>query len=407
MNNTLIGLVTYNNLAFTKMTIKSLMVNTLSLTTSQSRLVVIDNGSTDGTVEWLQMAYPWVKVITDTKDCITYQWNQFLELREPGEDFLMIPNDVAFGHPEWLENLAEDTYKNSEVIVGSPYMNCDLAYDEVIDQYWNEKYKRAYPRIRGIKDYRKLTEELQNLYDGNFPGFCADFAKRNAKEPPIDFCLTHVMLFKAKLFDDHNFKFSEEYCPYYGSHEFDTRARLNNMGYYSISSSRSYVHHWVSISNNLSKGDMNEKEKAIDKNNVHLLQKWEPIVDSVTYLGGSRPSRCPNWQSPYFRFRERKELLSEEEARKVPGIRFLNFQGLVPGQNYFHEIQPGSVISYASTAAYIHARSSDTLFCKGKDGLNFPIDYDDWVDNKWAILHWYRPEETEQNQYWKEEFEED
>lgn len=344
MNNILIGMATYNHYNFTSLALASLWRNTPALREGRVRLMIIDNNSTDGTVENIKRDFPWVTdIVVSDKDCISYQWNQFVRMLRPAEDFCMVPNDVIFG-PNWLELLHEDTYRYENVICGSPYMPVDLAYDKIINESWAEKYKANYDLIKNSRTKEELLGWMESLYGKAFDDFCLEFQERNKNEPPIDCAITHILLFKSKLFADGKFRFSEDYCPYYGSHEFDTVAELNNMGYFRIASSRSYVHHWISISNQTSDIVLSEKQKIIAKNNLHLLKKWTPIPGSQTFLEGPRPSSIPNFRMPYYKFKKNEPLLSDEEARRVPGIKFMSFEGLTPGVSYYTGIRAGSLI---------------------------------------------------------------
>lgn len=382
MNNVLIGMATYNHYDFTYLALESLYKNTPRLQDGTARLVIIDNNSSDGTPSRILSDFPWIySIVHADKDCISYQWNMFLKFLKDDEDFCMVPNDVVFG-PNWLELLQEDTYRYDDVICGSPYMPVDLAYDKYINESWANKYKVNYELIRQSRSVEELRGWMLSLYGKDFNQFCLEFQERNKEEPPIDCAVTHVLLFKNKLFKEHNFTFSEEYCPYYGSHEFDTVARLNNLGYFRIASSRSYVHHWISISNRTSDVPLNEKQKQIDRNNLTLLKKWSPIPGSQTFLKGPRPSALPNFRMPYYKFKLNDPYLSDEEARKVPGIKFMSFEGLTPGINYLGQIQPGSIIRM--------------------DGRSYKVD-DSWVNVVRRDSASFFEKKTHIDYYWRKE----
>lgn len=395
MNSILIGLCTYNHYEFTKLALESLWKNTPKLRDGSARLVVIDNNSTDGTVENILRDFPWIPgIIHANEDCISKQWNTFLEFRKPNEDFLMIPNDVVFG-PNWLELLREDTYRYDNVIVGSPYLPVDLAYDKYINEAWANRYKANYELIRNAKSAEELRGWMQSLYGKDFDQFCLEFQERNKDEPPIDCAVTHVLLFKAKLFDEHNFKFSEEYCPYYGSHEFDTVAQLNNLGYFRIASSRSYVHHWISISNKTSDIPLTEKQKIIDRNNLTLLKKWTPIPGSQTFLEGPRPSAIPNFRMPYYKFKLNDPYKTDEEARKMPGIKFMSFEGLTPGVSYFDQIKQGSIVRKDYKSYKVKGWTSFGIVPDGyQNGHgNSTLTRPAFIEDGWHIDYFWREEE--------------
>ncbi len=400
MNKVLLGLTTYNNYKFSYLALESIYRNTPKIKHGSCRVVVIDNNSNDETYERILKDFPWIsKLIVSKNDCIAAQWNEFLDLLEDDEDFLMAPNDIVVG-VNWLELLQEDTYRYDNVIVGSPYLNNDLQYDDVINQEWAENYLRLYPEIKEAKSADDLKYWLQRLY-GDFDGFTESFQEANKAEPPIDSCVTHVMLFKNKLFKDYGFRFCEEYCPVFGSMEFDMICELNNLGYFRIASSRSYVHHWVSASNGVSTNmAISDKQRAIEKNNLHLLSKWEWIPGSTTFANFPSPSKIPNWRTPYHKWKKRDTALNETEAHKVPGIKFMSFEGLQPGHDYFDQIQPGSILRYQNNKYKIIGKEDGALkfkagshYFKGDDRLDSYIFKEDFNRFKYNIEYYKRDEE--------------
>lgn len=405
MEKILIGICTFNNYHFTHICLKSLERNTPSLFFGKTRLRIIDNNSTDGTIENILRDFPWIykdNFIESKRDCIPAQWNQFVDILLLGEHFLMAPNDIVFG-PNWLELLYEDTFKNENVICGSPYINNDLYYDNVINQEFADNYNRIYPEIRSVKTSGDLSFFLGMLYDGDFDQFCLDFQERNKNEPPIDNSLTHVLLFKNKLFSEYNYRFNDiDYPDLFGSHEFQMIVDFNNLGLFRISSSRSYCHHFISVSNHLSNIPMSEKQKIIRKNNLKLLGKWKVIPESAYFMEGPRPKNIPNWKTPYYKFEKREPELSEEEAAKQPGTSFMVFCGLKPGENYFNQIQLGSILGLDNKLFEVIDRGQDELFIKNKQDQVFSIWPGEFLEDKWSVVYYFRAEEKELNKYWSE-----
>jgi GT2 family glycosyltransferase len=97
-------ILTWNALAWTKRCIGALRAVTDH---PAWRLVVVDNGSTDGTVEWLQ-ALDGVTVVANganlgfSKGC-----NIGMARRAPGEDVVLLNNDVLVSDPAWLAKLQD------------------------------------------------------------------------------------------------------------------------------------------------------------------------------------------------------------------------------------------------------------------------------------------------------------
>ncbi len=102
-----IGMVTFNRLEFTKASIASI----IQLTSFPYVLTVVDNGSTDGTVEYLQ-AIKKEGVITNlillkenvgVAKASNVAWSQEPE----AEYYLKLDNDIVIQKPNWLERMVE------------------------------------------------------------------------------------------------------------------------------------------------------------------------------------------------------------------------------------------------------------------------------------------------------------
>jgi GT2 family glycosyltransferase len=84
------------------------------------RVVVVDNGSTDGTVEWLR-GLDWLTVVENgtnlgfTKGC-----NVGLARCRPDEDVVLMNNDIVVVDPQWLTKLAGVAYAGERTgVVGT------------------------------------------------------------------------------------------------------------------------------------------------------------------------------------------------------------------------------------------------------------------------------------------------
>jgi GT2 family glycosyltransferase len=67
-------------------------------------IVVIDNGSTDGTVAWLRKEYPEVKIVALPNNLgVTAAFN--IAVRENRSEFLVLLNNDTEAEPTWLEEL--------------------------------------------------------------------------------------------------------------------------------------------------------------------------------------------------------------------------------------------------------------------------------------------------------------
>jgi len=93
--------VTYNASAFLENFFASLMAADQS--GMEVEIVVIDNGSTDGSVEWIRARYPRVRVLENDENNYTRALN--LGIAATDSDFVVITNNDATVHRDWLAGL--------------------------------------------------------------------------------------------------------------------------------------------------------------------------------------------------------------------------------------------------------------------------------------------------------------
>lgn len=75
--------------------------------------VVVDNGSTDGSVQFVKDRYPWVKVIALSENVGFCRANN-LALRQAEAPYAALLNNDAVAAPGWLENLVAALDRNPE-----------------------------------------------------------------------------------------------------------------------------------------------------------------------------------------------------------------------------------------------------------------------------------------------------
>jgi len=97
-----IVVVTWNALDFTQRCLAALR----DLTDHPAwRLVVVDNGSTDGTVEWLRTADDASLLENRENLGFSRAVNRGIAATDPGEDVVLLNNDVLVTDPSWLSRL--------------------------------------------------------------------------------------------------------------------------------------------------------------------------------------------------------------------------------------------------------------------------------------------------------------
>ncbi len=110
-------ILTWNGLAYTKRCLETLRGRTVF---PDYEVVVVDNGSTDGTVEYLRSLH-WLRLFENGSNLGFVRGNN-RALAECGgdSDFVLLNNDTEIIRPEWLSRLQATAYSAPEVgIVGA------------------------------------------------------------------------------------------------------------------------------------------------------------------------------------------------------------------------------------------------------------------------------------------------
>jgi GT2 family glycosyltransferase len=107
-------ILTWNALAFTKQCLAALRENTDH---PAWRVIVVDNGSADGTVEWLA-TQSWLTVIRNGRNLgFSRGCNIGMAATGPDEDVVLMNNDVVVVDPTWLTRSQEVAYSADDVAV--------------------------------------------------------------------------------------------------------------------------------------------------------------------------------------------------------------------------------------------------------------------------------------------------
>ena len=91
--------VTFNGMAFLEG-----FFNSLFATDQQGihlEVILVDNGSTDGTVEWVRGNFPQVRVIENDENNYARALN--VAIANSTSDYVVITNNDAMVHPDWLQ----------------------------------------------------------------------------------------------------------------------------------------------------------------------------------------------------------------------------------------------------------------------------------------------------------------
>lgn len=109
-------ILTWNGLNYTNQCLASLRANTSNASYS---VMVVDNGSTDGTVEYLQKM-DWIHTVFNDKNLGFVRGNNVALKNLPDNcDIVLLNNDTEIYQPNWLDELQKTAHANPETgIVG-------------------------------------------------------------------------------------------------------------------------------------------------------------------------------------------------------------------------------------------------------------------------------------------------
>src|SRR5262245_20758404 len=114
-------ILTWNGLELTKICFETLRAHCAG---ANYRIIVVDNGSSDGTLEWLREQPDLTLVVNDENMGFIPGYNQALRLLGPGEDALLLNNDMEILDAGWLGRLQAAAYSSSQAgVVGCRLVN--------------------------------------------------------------------------------------------------------------------------------------------------------------------------------------------------------------------------------------------------------------------------------------------
>lgn len=158
--------VACNQLAYTRLFLDSLG----KTSDSPVEVIVVDNGSSDGTAEFLR-EYPGIKVLSNSSNAgLPRAWNQGLAAAR-GEYLAVCNNDIVFS-PGWLSPLVRELDSDRALGLVSPTTNIHVGH-------WAHLFPPEAALLQG-RGADPNWESLNSLYGGDFYGFAARFAQRYA-----------------------------------------------------------------------------------------------------------------------------------------------------------------------------------------------------------------------------------
>ena len=239
MMKTSIIILTYNKLEYTIKCIESIRKYTEKGT---YEIIIVDNASTDGTVEWLQNQEDIIKIYNKENLGFPKGCNQGIKIAT-GDNVMLLNNDVIVTK-NWLDNLVKHLYSSKDIGAVGPVTNNSVYFQWIKVDYKN------------INEMQTFAEKY-NEYN---PSLCEERIKL------IGFCMIikKEVINKVGLLD-------EAFTP--GNFEDDDLSiRIVKEGYKLIFCKDTFIHHYGSISFEAGKRE-EEYQKLLIRNKKIIDEK--------------------------------------------------------------------------------------------------------------------------------------
>ncbi|MBW3493262.1 glycosyltransferase family 2 protein [Bacillus sp. FDAARGOS_1420] len=235
---TSIIILTHNQLQYTKECIHSIRKYTVQ---EEYELIVVDNASMDGTVEWLQKQ-PDITLIKNLENMgFPRGCNQGISTAK-GENILLLNNDVIVTE-QWLTNLLKCLYAKENTAAVGPVTNNASYYSTIHTCYGGIQEMQEFASLYNQSDENKWEERMKLI------GFC--------------------MLIKKTVLDEIGL-LDERFTP--GNYEDDDLSlRMFEKGYKLYLCRDTFIHHYGSMS---WKEDVSKFSMILNENDRKFYDKW-------------------------------------------------------------------------------------------------------------------------------------
>lgn len=230
--------LTYNKLKYTKK-----YINSLVKYTKDFELIIVDNGSTDGTREYLKSLDNIKLILNDENVGFSKGNNQGLEIAE-GEYIAFLNNDILL-YPNWFEECEKVFIKENAGFVGPRHINPH--YDNANENNYIQFFKKNF--------------NYKNEYEKNF-----------------DECVFSCAVTKREVINDIG-NFDENYTPaFFEDNDFKYRAVLAGFEIYVVNTACFF--HFGSITSR-------DCDSNLEKNRNYYYSKY-PFAEYLSVIGRDR-----------------------------------------------------------------------------------------------------------------------
>lgn len=266
-----IVVISWNSLEYLKCCLDSLNKYTDDIS---YRLIVIDNGSQDGTGDFLDRLQCRNILIRKNKRNLGYPKGLLQGYRLSTSDFVCLMNDDVVASPSWLSKLVKVMKKNCDIgILGPvrpgasfihPYTN-DLS--KTVLEESKEKRKTPAGRLRYFTHGKEYSSFVKDYKSANKPAII----RFNSLPHMVSTCCALV---RRKAVEKAGGIVDTQFVKY-GGDDVDLCWRLIKSGYSLAITSESYVHHFEHASMTRNKVD---RQKYLKINARRLYKKWEKDI---------------------------------------------------------------------------------------------------------------------------------
>lgn len=269
IQKTAIIILTYNNLEYNKQCIESIKKHTVKDT---YEIIVVDNHSTDGTVEWLKEQKDLKVILNDYNAGFPKGCNMGIGLASEECDILLLNNDTIVT-PRWLENLQACLYSDKSIGATGAVSN-------------------HHENLQGVE----TTANCDNLEE------MIAFAGQNNISSSIRweekiFLIGFCLLIKREVIDKIGL-LDEMYSPGYVEDN-DLSLRIITAGYKLMLCHDAYIYHYLGTA---FRKDLDKFLPILYANREKFRQKWgfetfvfdEVRLDLIRLIDESNPNRPMN-----------------------------------------------------------------------------------------------------------------
>jgi GT2 family glycosyltransferase len=183
-------IVNWNGKDYLKDCLQSLRAQTFS----DYEVILVDNGSTDGSVEWIRENFPgWVRVLANKRN-EGFSGGNNRGIRASSGKYIVLLNNDARADPRWLEELVKMAEENPR----AGMLACKIYLQggsKIIDNVGHLMYRDGLNRGRGrLEADQGHYEKIEEVF---FPSGCAALYRRE-------------MLEEVGLFDEDFFAYGDD-----------------------------------------------------------------------------------------------------------------------------------------------------------------------------------------------------